>query len=490
MKLIKIAGACVIIVVVIGAAFASSSYAYMPNWGLETLLYASFPTYETTPLVAPTATTPGYVSPLLVREAAVLTRQGISPARASEAIDVQDEVARTHIVNDLETAMAGEYAGVWFEPATAQMHIGVTSPVSRRVAEGVVVRTGLVSDVSETPVRSTRAQLVATQKRWNRRLAHLFAREEAETGLAPQNNAVSIVLSSSVPPLEQAAIKREASEAKVNVVVTISSSSRLQLTLDANTTKCKKFVKNEAYCDKPLTAGVRIEAANKEFCTAGPLALPKAAANREETYVLTAGHCIKKGGGEAKAWSATNRVPETKEIGPAGAFIFGKEGDVGVIKISNPGAWAVAGNPSLYAVMAEWGKAGEPIESTPVIKELEPLVGRTTCRQGQTTGQACGTIRKEGQFIEPEVGVKIESLVEWEAKAGEPKAEGGDSGGPFYSSVEGGVAMEGTLVGEKGETKNLVYEPLGTAFKELNAVKKLNLELLTTANEKRGPCGS
>jgi hypothetical protein len=279
-------------------------------------------------------------------------------------------------------------------------------------------------------------------------------------------------------------IKREAANIPVNITVTIVPYGSLHFIPTVHTTKCKAFAPGGGACEKPIPAGATIEGELKELCTAGPLAIPTAHAQRSETYILTAGHCLEPAG-VGKPWSAYNRVPEKKEVGPAGVYVFGAEGDFGVIKIKNPGEWALVGNTPLYASMAKWGLAGEPIETVPISEERVPLVGRTTCREGQTTGEACGKITKEGLSIEYD-GREVTGLIEWTKAEFEPTLQKGDSGGPFFSTAVVGVAEEG--IADAGSGANLVaYDPLGSVFTELNAQKALKLELLTTGNEVRKP---
>lgn len=250
--------------------------------------------------------------------------------------------------------------------------------------------------------------------------------------------------------------------------------------LAANTTTCKSFEEDNAFCNKPLTAGVGIEAENGTVCTAGPLVLPKAAAKRAETYLLTAGHCIKKGGGASKAWFAKTPSGVKMEIGKSGPFIVADEGDVGVIKINDPGAWALTTKPTLYAVMVKWGTLGKEITSTPVTGEEVPVLSHTNCHEGQTTGERCGTIISVTASTEVEE-TKIEHLVE-DVKA---ESDVGDSGGPWYSTEpHPGLLLEGIHINNNGGN-HAIYEPLGTAFGILNKKEGLNLELLTTANEVR-----
>lgn len=253
MKLIKIAVAGVAAVVTIGAALAPAAYARAPR-------SEHGPSRASSTAAASAASTP--VSPLLAKEMAVLTDQGIAPARAREAIRVQNVAAQTDAVGNIEAAAAGAYGGAWFDPAAAQIHIGVTSPASRRATEGVATQAGLADDILATPVRSSWAELLGAQRRWDRRLAKLFARGEVQTGLDPERNALIVTVSSSVPAPERATLAREASSAAVAVLVKVVPSAQLSASPLAET-KCNKFAANKAYCEKSVTSGVTLEKPSK-----------------------------------------------------------------------------------------------------------------------------------------------------------------------------------------------------------------------------------
>ena len=347
------------------------------------------------------------VSPLLAKEMAVLTNEGISPARAKQAIHVQGEVAQTDLVPKMEAAMASAYAGVWFESATAQLHIGATSPASRRTAEGVAAEAGLAADVTVTPVRSTWAPLLATQDQWNSKLASLFARAEVETGIEPQRNAVIVTLSSSVPAPERAALEREASAADVNVLVTVVPSAQIGGTEQANTTECNEWARSEAFCNPSITSGATLTEGNF-LCTAGPLAIPLA--NKKQRVLLTAGHCIEEAG---QLWEAFNKAGLNSVIGPALEFSNGAPvgtvaeglkatecggkcdgGDYADIRIEPRWQTGKANDP-VFAVTAEWKPKGPGgAASYPVIGKLPPIAKTLSCHEGQTSGQSCGKIEQ------------------------------------------------------------------------------------------------
>jgi Trypsin len=461
-KRITVTGAALLIALAVGAALPSVSLASAAGSAIEGPLVSS-------PLLTPEVAVSAYVSPLLALEEATLLQRRIPSVRASEAIGVQSEIAQSHLVRKLEVAMAGGFAGVWFEAASAELRVGVTSTVGREAAEAVSARAGLANHVVVTPVHSTWAQLRSAQKRWNSRLAKL-APAQAETALAPQSNAMDVTLTSAVPPAMRDELARAASRADVNVLVSSARAAHSPDTPQA-ATACKPFVKGAAYCDPSITSGVTIgTSTTPKLCTAGPLAIPRGG-TKNTTFLLTAGHCISTVG---EPWFSLNRSGSKGEIGTVQSFVFSKSGDFAAIQVA-PGFWTnpEAKNP-VFAVMARWGVAN-PTKSYPVIGEGTPIVGAMSCHEGMVSGESCGTITKlMGTLVQKTF--TVEGLVEVQGA----KGEGGDSGGPWFSiNTKNELLMEGTHSGEKSATGNLVFEPLRTTL------AALNLELLTVSNEVR-----
>jgi hypothetical protein len=398
---------------------------------------------------------------------AVLTGEGIPPARAAEAIELQRAVAKTQLVGRLEAALGEEFAGVWFEPAAALLHVGVTSSSAQQAAEAVAAVVGLQDRVVETAVRSTWAELTAAQDRWSKKLSDLFAAEEARTGLNARDNALDVSVGTGVSADRRAALEREAAAEDVRVVVTTVPGDQLSLPGEAKDTKCKEFAEDEAFCGSPLTAGVRIKAGTK-ICTAGPLAIPISA--RAETYMVTVGHCIDNAG-EEEDWFAFPKKEEEKEIGPAGKWAINERGDYGKVKIKAGSFWLTgeAKTPT-YAVTARWSKKEETSYS--VDGEQAPVKEAVTCHQGQSTGEKCGKIKNTSVEATVEE-VLVKGLVEHEAESA-----AGDSGGPYMGIYEEEFEEEEIYIEGTHVTKGL-YMPIAVSLRELE------LELLTVGNEHR-----
>lgn len=417
---------------------------------------------------------------------------GEAPAdRSPEAAEAEAALTRTGLASRMDAALGNAFGGIWFEPATAQVHVGVTSAASRRGAEALAAKAGLAATVTETPVRSTWAQLEAAQDRWDSRLGDLLSQGEVATALAADYNAVEVELASTVSPARRATLERESANDSVNVLIDAAPYPHLRVEAQA---RCVKFEKTKAFCDPTIVGGVSIDGevvgGKRSTCTGGPaviLAEPATTADATKTYILTAGHCIAKDGGTGKSWFAYNKEGEEKgekEIGPSITFLNAAT-DVGVIEVTTK-YWAKAEDPPVVPVIASWNKAAES-NVFPVIEKRTPVKNTNSCISGQMTGTACGEIIKTDQTIEVEE-VVTENLIEVKGVT----TEQGDSGAPWFAEKQFKEAtpkayVEGTHVGTKGETGNPVFQSLDTSFAELNNLKGLNLKLLTEANQKRHP---
>jgi hypothetical protein len=414
----------------------------------------------------------------------VYVRQGLSLKRAQVALATQAQVEAAALPLKLEQALGASFAGMWFEPSTGKFCIGVVSSASRHVAEQAVAHTGLASVVSYVSVRSTWTQLMTAQGEWSSKLGHLGG-QQFSTGLTSSHNAVSVTLSSSVPEHERALLEREAAGSDVNVSITVVSPE--ELVAHPLNSQCE-FKRAEAYCSKPITAGVLItpEAVAKPaaYCTAGPLAIllsPATLAAELETFLITAGHCLQ----EAANWfSSTHPGKETKEIGPRVQFKNGLPGDYGDI-IVTPN-WLEEGTTPALAQITHYQDNGLR-EARSVIGEEASVEKASFCKQGATSAEQCGIITGLNQLevfqSPPDVLTHIEGLVKTNACG-----EKGDSGGPFATLALGNsVRILGTLVGGTERTCSGLfcsncttwYEPIKTSL------TGLGLTLLTTTNQTR-----
>jgi hypothetical protein len=387
--------------------------------------------------------------------------------RHAHLAEVEAAIDRTGVTGRVEAALGDDFGGVWFEPSTAQLHFGVVTSFDRGRVEAIAERVGLGANVTASPVRSTWAELVAGQELINEGLADLFVHEEVSTGLRADLNAVSVKLAPTVPAPRRTALERMASADGIAVAIDVVPHADLRLRREA---RCAAFEEDRARCEPTIVAGMTIETAGGAKCTAGPAVRPTDHKKPTETLILTAGHCLQNNGGLGVAWFAYNKKGEKgekTEIGKSVEWKHGAVGDVGLIRVDNPGAWSTEKSfIPVEPTIAPWNEAAPEPQ---VVKGSEgPEKGRKVCLAGQTSGRVCGNI------LETEVksGI-VEGLVEVGAGSA-----GGDSGGPWYSEAAIGT-VQGTHVGSLGG--NAVYEPIDKAFEILNT----KVELLKEANRSR-----
>lgn len=419
-----------------------------------------------------------------------------SPARTSTAAlqadaareAVEGEVYRTDIPGKLEDALGDAFGGVWFEASTLQLHVGVTSPAGRREAESVVAQAGLAENVTETPVRFSWERLERARERWKPRLADLFARREANIALSADTNAVEINLSASVPSSERAELQREAAADRVNATIDVEPAFRFDV---APAEKCAEFKSKSAGCAPSITSGQTIRDEKTFGCTAGPLLIRKdrsTEAKATETFVLTAGHCMKPTGGTGKAWTALTTTLGEKPLGTSIHYVMpgGLGGiDAGVIKVESV-YWAPEEDPPVNAHRAAWS-AEKETEPVSVTGSAKPVEGMGSCLSGQRSGVQCGTVTSAEMLVPMEytkgIGSLLIGMAQVELESG--KAGKGDSGAPTFSQAATGViqghAVAVALEGGTEEGKVLYFQLLGTTLANLPT----EYELLTTANEKR-----
>ena len=418
--------------------------------------------------------------------------------RSPEASQAEVEISRTNLAGRMEAALGSSFAGVWFAPATAQLHVGVTSAASREIAESVAARVGLVGVVTETPVASTWAQLEAVRDAWRRRFVEQVPSGTFAAALVAQDNSVRIQLGSDVPSSSRAELQGDLANAPVDVSLSVVPSESLRVTPYK---RCAKFVKFKAYCDPTIVSGVSIGnevSVSEGDCTAGTAVIrknPKTEAAATETFLLTAGHCLVGEGAVGKNWFAFKKNGTREKIGKAEVALEypGSTIDAGLIKIEGkPWAEPTSKTP-VKPVIASWS-AGEETEPFELIEENTPVEKMLVCYSGQRTGTQCGEI-KEAEKLEVIKNEEGKVEVEWshanvvELEGGK-KAGQGDSGGPFFEKEpyvnEFTGYVLGTLVGgtTPGEANKVIFQRLTVQLAGL-AEKGFSFELLTPANETR-----
>jgi hypothetical protein len=350
----------------------------------------------------------------------------------------------------------------------------------------VAAQTGLAENLTVTPVRFSWEQLERAQDRWRPRLSDLFGRREATTALAPDTNSVEINLSSTVPSPKRAELHRAAAADRVSASIDVEPASSFDI---VPAEKCAEFKSRNAGCAPSITSGLTIKDEKGEDCTAGPLLIRKdrsTGAKATETFVLTAGHCLKSTGGVGKPFTALTTGLLEKPLGTSVDYLMpGIPGiDVGVIKVESA-YWAPEEDPPVKPHRAAWS-AEKETEPVTVTGEANPVKGTVSCLSGERSGVQCGTVENANMELPMEYtlgeGTLLEGMAQINLESG--KAGGGDSGSPVFSQASPGVIQGHTVAvafeGKTEEGKVAYFHLLSVSLAKLG-----EYELLTSANEKR-----
>lgn len=427
----------------------------------------------------------------IVAYAVIASQQLRAAAEAGSARgEAEAAISKAGVIPKLESTLGGAFGGVWFDPPTLKLHVGVTTAASREQAEAMAAESRLADTVVATHVRSTWSQLGQAEDRWYDRLVDLFARGEASIALLPDENAVQVSLGSEVSSTRLAALRQAATADEANILIEVSQARSL---VAHPGKKCAEFKKFSANCDSSITSGVTIEEASGGSCTAGPLLKRKSPANSTqatETFVLTAGHCFHPTG-VGQEWWAKETKGNKEKLGKVFEWLMPTplipNIDAGVIKVENA-FWTLGADPPVEPHRAAW-VAGAEHEPATVAGEEEPAQNMKVCLSGQRSGIRCGEVTAVKQKVSIEYTKKELSMCEELAKVSFPGRAGqGDSGGPIYkeSAPETLVGHYVAFVEEEGfpgEGKVGWFQPLPVSLKRFAT----EYVLLTKTNKKRHP---
>ncbi|MEU3343331.1 S1 family peptidase [Streptomyces sp. NPDC006668] len=145
--------------------------------------------------------------------------------------------------------------------------------------------------------------------------------------------------------------------------------------------------------------------------------------------VMTAGHCFNNGDAQGTEYDIdTTAAGNTQAKGEF--FTFGVAGDYGYLRLDRDrGSTRLVNDKVIEAIQ-------------------EPLTGVTVCKDGSTTGETCGQIKRVGVTIITD-NEGVNTLVKGQVRA-DLCSQGGDSGAPIYMDFDQakgpfGIAAVGVL---------------------------------------------
>jgi streptogrisin C len=174
-------------------------------------------------------------------------------------------------------------------------------------------------------------------------------------------------------------------------------------------------------CGPPLRGGFPIFGGGT--CTAG--FMTKSNVDNKK-YVLTAGHCLRN---STTTWETYDDNWARVDIGERHNRVFGAGGDMGIIRVDDPGYWQPKGwvyvswSPGPYPTTtnAEYTIGGTGYSSA--------IVGEYLCKTGQTTYTNCGEVKALNQTVH--YGGSVDVTVHGLGRVDMLTCKG-DSGGPLY----------------------------------------------------------
>lgn len=387
-------------------------------------------------------------------------QEGDSASDALRRMEVQE---RAHgIIEELQQDLGSRYAGVWIDPATGNIQVGLLNLGDKETIEGALARRDLSSSDAIVPVTSSLKELEAAQYT----IAQQLAGGVARTSIDERDNSVVVTLA----PTASATDRGMAEQLKVEFAtgraaigpplpppdptpLVTSNAAPIMPQPAQRTTANVQVVAGPALhfqadscgaenCGLPLRAGVRIDS-EKAGCSAGFVSTWWSG-TETVFFIMDAGHCIYHGPPKSE-WEAANHNESNTwhTMGAHWAWRFGNAGgepsyqngltiDASEINMSYADFWTDAlANGPLF--MKGWPTGVEwELNNT-----ARPMAGEYGCRSGASSNYSCGTISTTNtSVVYEEEGKKIEVTKLMEVTGACSKK--GDSGGPF---VNGGTAL-------------------------------------------------
>ncbi|HXN38387.1 MAG TPA: hypothetical protein VN892_10140 [Solirubrobacteraceae bacterium] len=280
------------------------------------------------------------------------------------------------IVEQLEGALGGAYAGVSFDLKEGRFHIGVTDSTSLAAAETVAANDNIAEATTYDHDTYTWHELQEAEATWNAKLATLESKQQAFVGADARTNSVDVLLPSNLSSSEVSNIEAQANTSSVAATVAPVAARRLEITAGEGGGICQF-----PYCPQPHRGGTRIESEPDEegyyhWCTMGFVVLIPAKSNA--IGILTAGHCM-----EPKGFPWTSGTWKTSECDYGKAIRHTLEegenkGDAGLL-------WDKSGC-IIEPYISAWGKN----EDLPIVGTRESYEGMYLCHEGANLGSQCG----------------------------------------------------------------------------------------------------
>ncbi|HEY9388939.1 MAG TPA: S1 family peptidase, partial [Mycobacteriales bacterium] len=343
-------------------------------------------------------------------------------------IPMAEALARVHrqgrlqaLADRLREQLGASFGGAWIDQAhSGRLTVAVLDADAATRVRQAAERVDL-SDTAVVRARRAAADLDRTAQQLGMRaaVANQGARFGLEVSVAVVRNTVELRVPAGV----------DLTPAQLRLVTSVRGRRDGPVVLDTYTGQnVPQSCPSRYACDPPLRSGLAIYTGGAR-CTSGFLT---GAAGRY--YLLTAGHCT----GIAPTWAAVTATHGMRLIGPRVHSVFGRGGDMGLIRIDYPTFWQAAA--MVYPQ--------HPIRSVGTA-----LVGATVCKTGSTSGLTCGLVTRVNATVYYP-GRTVTGLTVTTACSAP-----GDSGAGVWS----GSTAYGLLSGGPRHGCGMVYQPVPRA---------------------------
>lgn len=356
----------------------------------------------------------------------------VSNEQAEHNLAVQHRGTKINVVDQLELALDGEFAGVWFDNEAGEFVVPVAVagfPEAAIQNRKAVVRAEFAAAALDGAYRTvevehSRSELEVAQAKLDRSLEPFFEGQVLQTALDPAANAVVVRIAAGADDATMKEIQSAVADAGVKVEVREAPDAFFKVGRNG----CNEAMR---LCDLPVRGGAFIYPGpywlNGQEVTNICTAAFRANGWDGRKYILTAGHCVLENGkpGGAPIWSTftVDTALQRHTIGTTSQWHWpGKDW----AKIDATGSWA--DTPPWPTVLAYWGGPHE----YPIVGEAKSYKGQTLCHVGANTGTSCGIVREANVTVQYSGGEQLNSMFEVGGKG--LCQGGGDSGGPWVAS--------------------------------------------------------
>lgn len=299
---------------------------------------------------------------------------GVSMEEAARRLRWQ-QIATTDFVDNSRRDLGASFGGVWIDPATGRVKLGVasTSEAVRSGGRGALTSAGLEDGGDVVSVEYSEAELSAASDWLRERVAKVNdgAPRSLVFGTRTEENAVAL----------QLPVDAELTAAQRALIDEAVERFDTAVRLDEYHGALQPLACFGHYCEPPLRAGVWIETNGAPYCTGGFISI-----GRDQQYLhqMTAGHCQVGGIVNTRNYPGGPR----RDIGPFQNAYDGPSGDAGVVRISNPASW----NPQPWVFVHESNETARN-EAYKIRNRGTSVVGMDVCASGASTGFSdCGKV--------------------------------------------------------------------------------------------------